>query len=244
MKLKIVKYCIIILLASGILIIYLSGKYILKAKNECFYPTIVNSVPPASNDLENILLDFGTILKEKNETAYNLLNQGLTTDDIHQLEVEYNVKLPKEIKTLYMWHNGCGEFKNGITLGAIIPGHWFVPLEQALELNPKSNQPNTTFVQKIFHECFAGHRKEWIVLLDDGCGDGYFYDPTQTSGSGYVFYHFAEIGHYVFFPSLKNMFQAFIECYQKDVSKFDNNMDIEDYEAEKKIMSKYGVSVN
>ena len=235
----------VILLALGILIIYPACKYALKAKDEFFYPIIVNTIPPVNNYLEKILHDFETILKDKNTTAYNSLNQGLSTDDINQLEVKYNVKIPEEIRSLYMWHNGCSNFKDGLTCGAIIPGHWFVPLEQALELSRKSGQPNTTFVQNIFHECFAGHRKDWIVLLDDGCGDGYFYDPKRLSGSGYVFYHFAEISHYVFFPSLKNALQAFIECYQKDVFKFGNEiMDIEDFEAEEKIMSKYGVSVN
>ena len=236
-------FIIISLILLGALLLLFGGKYCLTAKNELFYPTIVNTVPPVSNDLGNILLEFETILKEKNEKVYNSLNQGLTADDIHQLETKYSVKLPEEITALYMWHNGCGDFNNGLTNGSIIPGHWFVPLEQALEMS-KSVQSDTTFVQKLFYEVFAGHRKGWIVLLDDGCGDGYFYDPARSSGAGYVFYHFAEIGHYVFFPSLKNMFQAFIECYQNDVFNFDNEMNIQAYETEKKIMSKYGLSVN
>ena len=224
--------------------ICLAVKYGLKAKNEYFYPTVVNSILPVGDDIEDILLYFETILKKKNEKVYNSLNQGLTADDIHKLEVEYNIKLPKEISALYMWHNGCSDFKNGLTHGVIIPGHWFVPLKQALELSSDYGQPNATLVQRVFYECFGGHRKRWIVLLDDGCGDGYFYDPTRSSSSGYVFYHLSEIGHYVFFSSLKNMFKAFIECYQKDVLKFDNKMTVEDYEIERKITSKYGVSIN
>ena len=244
MNLKKVKLFIIILFALSILTICLAAKYVLKAKNEFFYPTIVNTAPIINNDFENILLDFETILKEKNDKAYNLLNQGLTTDDIHKLEVKYNVTIPKEIMSLYMWHDGCGNFSNGLTHGAIIPGHWFVPLEQALKLSQMYGQRNKSFLQEAFYECFAGHRKDWIVLLDDGCGDGYFYDSTRNSNSGYAFYHFSEISYYVFFPSLKNMFQAFTECYQKDVFKLDSKINIDDYETEEIVMAKYGVIVN
>jgi cell wall assembly regulator SMI1 len=231
---------IIISLASVILILYIAGKSALKAKNEFFYPTIVNSIPPLDNDLDSILSDLKIILKAKNEPAYSLLNQPLTADDIKKLEEKYKVEIPEEIESLYMWHNGCGDFKNGYTHGTIIPGHWFVPLEHALESRHTLNQSNTTLIQKIFYKVLAGHRKNWVVLLDDGCGDGYFYDFKSESGSGYVFYHFTEIGHYVFFSSLKNMLQAFIECYQKDIYIFECDNYTVDYEAAQKIMSKYG----
>jgi hypothetical protein len=213
-------------------------------KDEFFYPTIINTIPPVNEDLAAILNEFEAVLKEKNKTVYDTLNPGLTAEEIRKLEEEYQVKLPEEIAALYMWHNGCSDFEHGLMNGEIIPGHWFVPLKYALDQNKSLSQGGDTFVQKVFFELFAGHKKTWIILLDDGCSDGYFYDPTQKTGSGYIFYNCAEMSHYVFFSSLKNQLKAFIECYQKDIYRMDNTMEIKDYEAAEKVMSKYGVSVN
>jgi cell wall assembly regulator SMI1 len=238
------RHIIIALLLSGSLIIVLGVKYCMNIKNELFYPTIVNSIPPVSDAPTALLNEFEDVLKEKNKVAYDALNPGLTADEIHKMEEEYHVKLSEEIVTLYMWHNGCSDFAHGLMNGEIIPGHWFVPLKYALDQNKSLNQGGDTFVQKVFFELFAGHTKSWIVLFDDGCGDGYFCDPVQKSGSGYVFYHSMEGMYYVYFSSLKNLFKAFIECYQKDIYKLDNIMELKDYEAAAKVMSKYGVSVN
>jgi cell wall assembly regulator SMI1 len=238
------RYLLLTVLLSCSLFIMLGVKYIMGTGDEFFYPTIVNSIPPVSDDLTVLLNEFETVLKEKNKTAYDRLNPGLTAEEIHKLQEEYQVKLPEEIVTLYMWHNGCGDFEHIISSGKIIPGHWFVPLKEALEWNKSMNQVEGTFAQKAAYELCVAHRKSWIVLLDDSAGDGYFYDPVQKSGSGYVFYHFAEVGHYTFFSSLKNLFKAFIECYQKDIYRLDNTMERKDYEAASKVMSKYGISVN
>ena len=120
---KKVKYFIIVS-ALVILVIYAAGKCVFRAKSEFFYPTITKNVPTVNDDLEKILDEFETILKDKNPTAYDSLNQGLSARDIGQLEVKYNVKIPEEIKSLYMRHNGCGDFESGLAQGTIIPGHW------------------------------------------------------------------------------------------------------------------------
>jgi hypothetical protein len=51
---------------------------------------------------------------------------------------------------------------------------------------------------------YAGHRDTWVGLIQDGAGDGYFYDPARTEAQGSFFFCFAEDGSYVFFPAFRN----------------------------------------
>ncbi|MDH4202642.1 MAG: SMI1/KNR4 family protein [Phycisphaerae bacterium] len=232
----------IFLLSVSLIFIYVVGRWAFKAKDELLYPRPVMTVQSIEENLETILTDFESILKENNPAVYNTLNQGLSIGEIGELETTYKIKLPEEVKTLYMWHNGCSNFEDAFQNGTIIPGHWFMPLEESLKMTQSLRRPEGTIVQKILLEAMTGYRKEWIMLLHDGCGDGYYCDPARTSDSGYVFYNFTEISHYIFFPSLKNMFQAFIECYQNNI--FKDEMDVNDYEASDQIMAKYGIIVN
>lgn len=237
------RYILLTVLLSCSILLILGVKYIMGTKDEFFYPTIVNNIPPVSEDLTAILSEFEAVLKEKNKAAYDAFNPGLLAEEIHKLEEEYQVKLPEEIVTLYMWHNGSSSFEKRTTDSDVIPGHWFVPLKYALDQNKSLNQGGDTLAQKAFFELFAGHMKTWILLFDDGCGDGYFYDSVQKNKSGYVFYHMAEMRYYVFFSSLKNLFKGFVECYREDVYTSDNTQNYESFEKAAKIMSKYGVSV-
>lgn len=50
--------------------------------------------------------------------------------------------------------------------------------------------------------------------MDDGAGDGYFYDPERTEAEGAFFYYMAEGGYYVWFPSFRNFLSGVIECYE------------------------------
>ena len=239
------KYIIIaIVIPACILAVIFGRKYGINAGGDFFYPTIVNNIPPVDDDLTTLLNEFEAVLKEKNRAAYKALNTGLTADEIRKLEEEYQVKLPEEIVTLYMWHDGSRDPMKPYREGDIVPGHWFVPLEDALKLKGTEAKSGDTFGQSDNYILFTNCMKTWITLFDDGFGDGYFYDPVQTSGSGYVFYHSMEGMCYVYFSSLKNLLKAFIECYQQDVYKFDNTMNLKDYKAMTKIRSKYGVSVN
>jgi hypothetical protein len=73
---------------------------------------------------------------------------------------------------------------------------------------------SATMLQRAGWAVFAGHRNSWIQALNDGAGDGYFYDPERTDVEGAFFYHFAEDGSYTWFPSLRNFLSGLIECYQ------------------------------
>ena len=68
-------------------------------------------------------------------------------------------------------------------------------------------------------------------------GDGYFYDPTRSEVEGAFFYHFAETGDYVWFPSVRNFLLGTIKCYEtKAVKASSDGKDIEeDYDRTQKI---------
>ena len=68
--------------------------------------------------------------------------------------------------------------------------------------------------QRVAFAVFAGHRKGWVHVLDDGAGDGYFYDPARMDTKGAFFYHLGEGGYYVWFPSFRNFLSGVIECYE------------------------------
>lgn len=59
--------------------------------------------------------------------------------------------------------------------------------------------------------------------MDDGAGDGYFYDPKRKEAGGAFFYFMAEENYYVWFPSLRNFLSGVVESYQTGVIKVTAN---------------------
>src|SRR5205823_6805589 len=115
-----------------------------------------------------------------------------------------------DLREFYRWHNGV---PTNSTVG-LLPGQRFVPLAEVVaERALIGRQSSLAFT------VFAGHRKSWLHVLDDGAGDGYFYDPERPDAQGAFFFHFAEVGHYIWFPSLRNFLSGVIECYQTQAVK-------------------------
>jgi len=121
----------------------------------------------------------------------------------------------------------------------LLPGQRFVPLDEvAAERGLMRRQSGLAFA------VFAGHRKGWLHVFDDGAGDGYFYDPDRTDSQGAFFFHFAEVGHYTWFPSLRNFLSGVIECYETQAVKVaaDGKGLDENAERTEKIWSRLGKS--
>jgi hypothetical protein len=121
-----------------------------------------------------------------------------------------------------------------------------VPLDEAVEARSlvAKEVASGSGVQRAAYSVFAGHRSSWIQVLDDGAGDGYFYDPKRTDAEGAFFYHFAEDSHYVWFPSVRNFLAGVIECYESravKVAKDGKSLD-EDFERTQKIWERFGKS--
>jgi hypothetical protein len=142
------------------------------------------------------------------------LQPGLSDDRISDIASRYRLRLTDDLRALYRWRNGSapdGDVE-------LIPGHRFVPLEEAAnERAQRRRAPEATAVQRLAHWIFAGHRTTWLTVLDDLCGDGYFYDPARWRRGGSFFYHFAEDREYRFFPSLSAFLGGAIECYETGI---------------------------
>lgn len=100
-----------------------------------------------------------------------------------------------------------------------IPRHRFLPLDEAVEQSValRAQIKEGTFLQRSFYNLFAGHRNSWLTILDDGCGDGYFFDSMRIVHGGEVFSNFAETGEFLFFPSVKNLFAGISDNFEDDV---------------------------
>jgi len=119
------------------------------------------------------------------------------------------------MRALYRWRNGSPPD----ALTQLIPGHRFVPLDHAARTRDERRVQASAgpLVERIAYLVFAGHRTNWLVVLDDLCGDGYFYDPARRHQGGNFFYHFAEDRQYRFFPSLANFLAGASECYETGI---------------------------
>jgi cell wall assembly regulator SMI1 len=200
--------------------------------------------PEVSQNIGEILNKLEGLMQNKAPDVLAELKQGLSDAEITALENKSGTRLPDDVKALYRWHNGCST-RNPLNCGPI-PGHRFVPLDEALGANGViSNQvANTTGAQRAAFEIFAGHTKSWIPLFDDGAGDGYFIDPVRKASQGAVFYHFAEEARYVFFPSVKNLMAGIVKCYEQNAFAWKTNENgpglIEDFERAEKVWKEFG----
>lgn len=82
------------------------------------------------------------------------------------------------------------------------------------------------------------HEDNWLILFPDAAGDGYYYDPKRSYEAGGIFYNFREAGYYQYFPSIKNLLKAIVECYQNGVYPREAEAD---FDIEQQIMNKYGI---
>ena len=181
-----------------------------------FYP-VAGPMPAAlRKPVTEILSELEALLRQKAPRVLEEMQPGLSNEQISTLERQSGVHLSEDIKALYRWRNGSKSLDPRID--GPIPGHRFVPLEEALGSTAVlSNEvAKATSAQRTAFGFFAGHRKTWISLFDDGAGDGYFFDPQRKATEGAIFFCFAEDGTFVFFPSLGNLLAGATKCYQKD----------------------------
>ena len=191
-----------------------------------FYPQAPNMPAVVGGSMNEMLAGLQTTLKRKAPDVLESLQPGLADVDILKIEQRGGFRLSEDMKTLYKWHNGAREWASSKKTGSIItamgpiPGCRFVPLDEAIEQNELLwGSQSGTPVQRLALSFFAGHRRSWITVFDDGAGDGYFYDPKRTESEGAVFYCFAETRTYTFFPSVKNLIAWATKCYELDVFK-------------------------
>lgn len=217
-----------------------------RAVRRFFYPLAPPMPPVVSKSTTQILSELETTIKSKAPQVLEQMQKGLSDEEITTLERQAGIRLTEEIRTLYHWRNGSPS--KDPRIAGPVPGHRFVPLGEALGLlTLQSNQVSqATPVQRAAFEVFAGHRRSWISLFDDGCGDGYFFDPNRKPQEGAVFYSFAEDVNYVFFPSLGNLLAGAVKCYDVGAFSWTNGPSgpclVEDFERSRKIWNEFGSS--
>ena len=172
------------------------------------------------------------------------MQPGISAKKIGQLEQQFNVHLPDDIKAIYEWHDGAKPTTN--YFADFIPIHRFMPLEDMLEEKAAEAASPASPAQHLAYRIFAGYRDTWYCLLDDGSGNGYFFDPTRKPAEGAVFCAFVEDNDFTFFPSPKNMMAGIAKCYEQGAYRVKPGSSplelVEDFDQSTKIWSEFGAS--
>jgi cell wall assembly regulator SMI1 len=207
-----------------------------------FYPKAGPLPQIVSASTTELLAKLESVLNSHAPAVVPILKPGLTDAEISTMQKKGGFSLSDDLKALYRWHNGMGT--NG-GLG-LLPGIRFLPLEEAVQQRAMVQEEvaASSIGQRAAFKIFAGHRKTWVHILDDGAGDGFFYDPTRSDSEGAFFEHMGEIQFYRWFPSLRNFLAGVIQCYEKGAIKAgkDGNMEV-DAEEEEKIWTQFSISI-
>lgn len=223
---------VVVLIVVGLLL----GKH---AMRQAMYPTPRGMPEVVASSMDELLVRLETALRMHAPESLDALRPGLSADEIARLEKDNGVQLDAEMRALYQWRNGAPRDSQEY----LIPIHRLVPLDEAFELRSlmAGQVEQMSGVERALHNTLLGHQRTWLVVLDDGSGDGYFFDPQRTPAEGALFYHSIEMSHYIFFPSLKNLLAGIIECYETGVYSVDADGHLTaDYEKAEAVWGKYG----
>ncbi len=205
---------------SGIIIVGILSLYFKGGSNSLnvqMYPVPTGLPPEVATELPELLSRLEKLIEKKRPQSVQYLQEGLTGQELDDLQMKYKILLPYELREFYKWHNGSRRFSNNKYMpdNQFIPGKDFVPLEDALKNNLEIKKYKDKHQYSFLPDLTFNN--SWIQIFDDGAGDGYYFDPQRSGDQGYVFDSFLETGYFRFYPSLKNLLMEFIECYEKDI---------------------------
>jgi len=203
---------VVSLVVIAVVVLMLAGP---SMQRSLFYPKPRQLPPVVSQSTSELLARLQSVLESNAPAVARSLQPGLTDAQIGELEAQGGFQLTGDLKALYRWHNGM---TSNSTVG-LLPGQKFVPLDEVVLIRRLNGEQlaSVPTVQRAAFSAFAGHTKGWVHIVDDGAGDGFFYDPKRTEAEGAFFGHFAETGDYSWFPSLRNFLAGVIECYESRV---------------------------
>ena len=179
-----------------------------------FYPKPKKLPPVVSEKVEQLLARLQVVIDTNAPAVARNLQPGLSDAQITDLEAKGGFRLSDDLRAFYRWHDGM---TTNTTLGlGLLPCQWFVPLERCVAERElmKQQRNQESLLKRAASAVFIGHLESWVQILDDGAGDGYFYDPERREDEGAFFYHFAETRNYIWFPSFRNYLSGVIECYE------------------------------
>jgi hypothetical protein len=228
-----------VLVAAIVATLILAGPSI---QRSILYPKPRGLPPVVSQTAEQLLARLQSVLETNAPLVARSLQPGLSDTQIVALEGQGGFRLSDDLRALYRWRNG---FAPNSTVGLLM-GQRFVPLDEVVRERALIGQQvaSAPMQQRTAFSVFAGYRTGWVQILDDGAGDGYFYDPKRSDAEGAFFHHFAEMGYYVWFPSLRNFLAGVIECYESQAVKVaaDGKSLDEDFDRTEKIWARFAKS--
>ncbi|OAB79006.1 benzoate transporter [Cochleicola gelatinilyticus] len=162
-------------------------------------------------------------LREKRPDYYTKLQEPLSEAQILKLEIEFNIKLPSDLKQLYLWKNGqapnCYE--------ALVNNSLFEPLEEVLSANKE-------FTDMIGHDFTIENwwNKNWLPIFGNGGGSSICYDleGVFTGEKGQLVAYWNEYDDRpVIAPSLRGFIKKMNQYYDETpAEEFDEFFDISD----------------
>jgi hypothetical protein len=190
-----------------VIVLLLAGPF---AQRSMFYPKASTLPPAVSETSDQLIARLQKVLESNALAVAKSFQSGLSEAQISAFETKGGFHLSGDLRAMYRWRNGM----NSTNSIGLLPGQRFLPLEEVVsELASVREQSGVAF------KAFAGHRKGWLHILDDGAGDGYFWDPHRSDEEGAFFFYFAESNYYIWFPSVRNFLAGVIECYQTGAVK-------------------------
>lgn len=224
-----------------LLVVLVLGGFTLRYLQRAFFypaPGPMSEIVP--EEIGRAIARFEAAISAHAPGVLSSLQPGLSDAEIASIESRYRLRLTDELRAFYRWRNGSA----AEVTAELVPGHRFVPLEEAAITRAALRQQvsEQPFVQRLAYYVFAGHRTHWLTVLDDLCGDGYFYDPARRRKGGSFFYHFAEIREYAFFPSFANFLVGAAECYEIGIYRTGASRTSEDYERSAELWVRYASS--
>ncbi|MEP2278258.1 SMI1/KNR4 family protein [Maribacter sp.] len=160
-------------------------------------------------------------LKEKRPEYYSKLQKPLSEAQILDLETTYEIKLPHDLKELYLWKNG--QMSN--CYQPFVNNSLFEPLEQVLSGNKE-------FTQMIGYDFEIENwwNKAWLPIFGNGGGSYICYDIEGifTEQSGQLIEYWNEYDDRpVIAPDLLSFIEKLNQYYEETpMEEFDEYFDI------------------
>lgn len=166
--------------------------------------------------IEKTLQELDVKIHKIRPEFYSNLGSSLSDEEIKELEKEYNVQLPEDLKALYKWKNGQADG----CYDAFVNNSMFIPLDQALD----TAQELTSMIGFDFEIENWWHEK-WIPIFQNGGGDSICYDLggifTGIERQLIEFWH-ADNDRNVIAPTLEAFLNVLIKYYEtKQKDTFD-----------------------
>ncbi len=174
-----------------------------------------------NKEMKSELKQLDKNIKKKRPEYYYLLQKPLTEKEILELESKYNIKLPSDLKELYLWKNGQsqGNYK------AFVNNAMFEPLEQVL----LSRKELTDMIGYDF-EIENWWNENWLPIFSNGGGSYICYDlkGVFTKVKGQLIEYWAKDNdRSVIAPNLIDFIKKLNQYYEEtSKEEFDEYFDI------------------